>query len=300
MRIQPITNNSFMGKYIYNSNPGYWWVEYHPYSWENGNSSTPEPVEYVDIMSSKLPNNEQTVKSTYRYGILQKEVSSDIRGINTSIYDATKDTTKNRVLNKSSMNREESIKEFITKLTEFQKMKSEYKRILEADRNIAYNQMRELDLQYKEYLKDYHKGLIMAQNPKRENVELMAINEAKIMEKSNSINIITGKLEELNKSMNNVNRQITELKEELELIANIRNSGRKIIDISRRDIADADKPLMEALTSDYKNVANYFVMLPHKIMPMDKIFTRMISRKKSPMIPEEVIEHVAKLINYRK
>ena len=120
MRIQPIFNSNFKGKNTYNTyDNGKWSVVYNPYCWEGGNKSTIEPARYLDILSSELPNNEQMSVATFRGDVMQKEVFSDILGINTSIYDGIKDEFRGGVINGPSMNREESIKVYIKKLQKF-------------------------------------------------------------------------------------------------------------------------------------------------------------------------------------
>ena len=299
MKIQSINNANFRGKYTYNSmDNGKWQTEYSPYSWENYNHSTAEPKRYIDILSSELPNNEQLYHADYRYDILQKEVSTDIMGTVTSIHNVENGLINADTVMCPSMSREESIKVYVEKLQKFLDMKLEYKD--EAIRNMqsTYNKIRELSLNFDMHSKDFDSGLLMSKNTKQDNKDSMAAVKEKIMEKIGSIQEQQGRIDKLNESIHKVRKQIVSFKVELNNIAKARKNVR-IIDISRRDIEDADRPLLNAMKYDFETLINSVVILPHKTISMQKIFAQMNNNKKfNPELKQDIVRYVTHLINF--
>lgn len=299
MKIQSITNNNFRGKYTYGSDKdGKWWTEYRPYSWENYNHSTAEPKRYVNILSSELPNNEQIYNAHYRDNILQKEITTDIIGTITSIHKFDNDANHSDIKVRESMGREESIKVFLEKLQKFLDMKLEHKVTYVKQLGKTFNQIRELSHDFDKHSKDFDSGLLAAVNTRKENKDLMVAVKESIMSEVNSIKEQQGRLDRLNDSIHKVRKQMISLQVELNDIAKARKNSR-IIDISRRDIEDADRPLLDAMKYDFETLINSVVILPHKTISMQKIFAQMNNNKKfNPALKQDIIRYVMHLINF--
>ena len=299
MRIQSIADNSFRGKYTYGSdNGGKWWTEYRPYSWENYNNSTAEPKRYIDILSSELPNNDQIYNTKYRNNILHKEVITDIMGTVTSVHNLDNDTTRSDILVRGSMGREESVKVFLEKLQKFLDMKLEHKVNYDKQLDKTFNQIRQLSNDFDEHSKDFDSGFFAAVNTKKENKDSMVAVKESIMTKINSIKEQQGRIDKLNDSIHKVRKQIISLQVELNDIAKARQKSR-VIDISRRDIEDADRPLLNALKYDFETLINSVVILPHKTITMQKIFAQMNHNKKyNPALKQDIVRYIRYLISF--
>ena len=299
MKIQSINNANFRGKYTYNSmDNGKWQTEYRPYSWENYNHSTAEPKRYIDILSSDLPNNEQIYNAHYRHNILQKEITTDIMGTITSLHKFDNDTTHSDIRVRESMGREESIKVFLEKLQKFLDMKLEHREICDKQLDKTFNQIRELSNDFDKHSKDFDSGLLTAVNTRKENKDSMVAAKESIMSKVNSIKEQQGRLDKLNDSIHKVRKQIISLQVEFNNIDKARKNVR-IIDISRRDIEEADRPLLNAMKYDFETLINSVVILPHKTISMQKIFAQMNNNKKfNPALKQDIVRYVTHLINF--
>lgn len=295
MRIQSINNCNFEGQYITKSKGSKWWVEYMPYSWENYNHSTAEPITFINLLSPTLPNNEQISKSVYKQNVLQKEVTSDIFGKTTSIYNAVEETRHNDIRELPSMNRERSIQVYIDKLEMFLKMKEDYQKDVEHQLQETYNQIRELSDVFDQHSKDYDSGFLVSKNTNRENKDLMTQAKEKIMDRIESEKKQQEHLKQLNKSMDSVKKQIIELRKELEIIRKAKNTG-KIIDISVRTVFDADRPLWNAL-KDMRSANDKIIVLPHRTISMRKIIAQM-NQDKLPISKNNIVKHITKLIDF--
>lgn len=294
MNIQPISNTNFKGLFTdkTSQNNGHWKMEYSPYSWESGNTSKMAPKETFNEYSRKLPDNEEIYTET-----AARKESKDIFG--TVTYYVNKNTGEMRrtITEVPAMNYEESLKVRDKKLEVLLQQKN--RDLANIDGHLK-EQAKRFETAYKDYnyySEDYDQLFFDRQRNRDDNKAGMdrakvAMDEAHHRYKSSveSYNIATNRIQ----SIHDLKAQD---EKDLALIAMAKETG-NYIDISRRDVAEPDKPLIEALR-DMKSAMKKTVALPDRLISVKELVKIMGDKIEAAKLPELCSKTVAKLIKVK-
>ncbi len=251
---------------------GNWKMEYAPYSWESGNTSRMAPKEKVDIFASSLPDNEEFYKVKSKNYSRLYESSEDIMGTVSYYRDFVKNDMGKEITLLPAMDRETSLDTLRRKLENFMLMKKNYGK-----------QIQENIEKYLEKIKD---SKLLSQ----ESLDSVIAESEKIY---NS----TKDYAKLRDSMDELRIQIEIAKHEAATLRDAKTSD-KLIDISRRDIFDPNKPLWDAL-QDKKNSLGKLVALPHKSISVEHLISDAGIKLTDPDFALKTIKYVDKLIEKR-
>lgn len=229
MKINSINNTNFKGLFIDMTaqNGGKWKMVYHPYSWEGGMVNK----EKIDIKKD-LPMNEEIYIPMSGN---EPEISKDILGT-VSYYKypdhINNGKTRRHIDVGQRYNREDSLKIFSRKLDEFRKMK------LEACKELA-ERIKKAGADVFSYKYDYdeksreHRGSIFGSDSHQ------AMDES-VTRMENFVRKSIGDARdyvEISESLNNLESNQRNIREELYSIRNARESG-KLIDFSEINIKE--------------------------------------------------------------
>lgn len=258
MKIQSISATNFKGLFTDKSkeNNGKWKVIYSPYSWElapykdtdmlDVKKSNMDPKKPIEIISDLLPNNEEIF-------IPQKgdspAMSKDING--TVSYYAYPKHIKNGETQSDieigpALDREESLKVYRKKLNKFRELKlarqEEIARELYGTYSVQnpYSQFRINSKKYDDsfFGKEY---------------KLKMDEYASQMYKASEDNLAkANEYIAINKSLDNIDKIKARISKELKMIKEAKMSG-NLVDISRRDVVDPNKPLWDAIKEIVEN-----------------------------------------------
>ena len=305
MKISPIKQHSFKGILIEKPKNKEQKLEYKPFSWELSNISTSGQIpcyhskayslykpSYVDLYKDSLPDCEE-IKTDKEY-----EFCTDIfnRKIKREYYGCSSHIPS--VYNSDALNREDSLVALNLKLEAFKERKSELLRELMAD---------------------VEKDERIAQTIRYQNsIKIINIFSKDDMDKATLAASKTAddfkNFAKLTESYLKVDEKIKSNKEEIIYINEARNNG-TLIDISKRDVNDPNKPIwlyMEENLPHWDNLADnkfydYFktilesckkvVCLPHKTIPFKDVLL-MVNNKEKVFNRGEFMKKVINYVDY--
>ena len=268
MRINAINNNlGFKGLFTNKSaqNNGNWLMEYSPYSWEANNTSKMANKQKFDIFDAKLPDNEEIYK---KYSYLA-ENSTDILG--TESYYVRDDGSMRRTITEvPAMNREESLKVQNKKLEAFLGMKN--KKFLELKNNLCgtLDNITAAESKFDSYAAAMPTGVFASSSDRKYAAHGMYDEFDKVQKTAKGLYHDYNSYIYLKESADAVLAQKERNAKEINILNELRQSG-KLIDISRRDLREANKPLVESFQLGFNALKAKFVCLPHKLMSMSEI-----------------------------
>ena len=290
MRIQAINNTNFRGLFTDKSaqNGGDWKMEYSPYSWESDNTSKMSNKKHVDVFSSSLPDNEEI----YIESLDGAKSSKDILGTE-SYYLKSNGKMRRTITEVPAMNREESLRVLNKKLDVFEKMK--YQKAEEIQNEIVERRsdIGKSSSRFEEYYCDASSGLFVRNHSLTTSHDIMREEFQNVKRKELSLYDDFNKYVGLRDSIDNIAHQRYNNEKEIELLGDLRKSG-DLIDISRRDVAEPNKALKDAL-KDLRTFYNKFVSLPHKTISAREL-ARRFSADTGSFLSEQILEYVNTLI----
>lgn len=236
MKIQAVNNTNFKGLFLDKTreNNNNWRMEYYPYSWESNNTSKMERKEKIDLTADKLPNNEEIYTETNTFEKNSLKRSEDILGT-VSYWEKGNGEMRRTITEMPAFDRLTSLNVYRTKMNVFRSMQ---------ERNLT---------KLGESFNSIH------DNARVWNARI-ADKAAKFFPSSSDLIYYGQKLGDCEQEMNtNIRKFLSilngytkgknhmeNIREEIEALENAKKNG-KLIDISRRDIADRNRPLYEAL-----------------------------------------------------
>ena len=302
MKIQSIANTNFKGLFIdkKSQNNNNWRMEYSPYSWENNNTSKHAIKEKIDVLASKLPDNEEIFETegTFRdmyhnYNLTPKiERSRDILGTVSYFKDNETDDKFAHIDYVEPMNREESLQIYEKKLEKFQEMKKLKEIELRESIVNSKAEIEELSNELDEASKDYDYAFFQKQKNREKNK--LENTGKKLIEKFDLLQKISEDYIKLRDSIEIVNETRKNILKELSQIADAKKVN-KYIDISKRNIYDPNRLLWEAL-QNVQSACEKFVSLPHKTIPVAELIKQTKESITSPELSAKVIKLVDELI----
>ena len=288
MKINAINNTTnFKGLFTDKTaqNGGNWRMEYSPYSWEKNNTSKMANKEKIDVFASTLPDNEE-IYTRFSNGA---ENSKDILG--TESYYLHSDGKMRRTITEvPAMNREESLRVQNRKLDAFLELKNQaFKNITSGMPDIP-KEVKDEDARYRLYEEDIPVKLFSTSYERQVAMEKM--HEAFDRTKGYAVNMYNKLInyDKIRKSADDVRNLQVKNSKEIALLENLRKNG-QLIDISRRDIQEPNKALIENLTHCFNSIKSKFVCLPNKLLSMADIM-RMLGRA------AEIPENRQLIVNY--
>ena len=256
MKINAINNTNFRGLFTDKTaqNGGNWRMEYSPYSWESNNSSKMANKKKIDVYASSLPDNEEIYTKFENGG----ENSKDILGTE-SYYKHSDGKMRRTITEVPSMNREESLKVQNKKYDAFLDMKKDEFRRLRGNVTDVTEKVDNSITNFRRYADDIPLGFFAAAYDRRQAVNQMSKEFNTVVDSAKNAYTNFLDYDKLRISADNVRSVQKRNAEEIEKLADLRKSGR-LIDISRRDIDEADKPLIESLTRGFNTIRSKFVL----------------------------------------
>ena len=292
MRIQAVNNTNFNGLFRDKSreNGGNWRMEYSPYSWEYSNTGRMENKRHIDIMSSKLPDNEEIFeRKSNGY-----ESSRDILGTE-SYYKHSDGTMRKNITQVPAMNREDSLMVQNDKLNKFLMMKKHEMERLHTSALNSPNELSASRLNYDKYSSDVKKGYFSRtyslESSYREMDKEFGRTQTLAKEAVDSFR----KYVSLRDSAEDVESKINKNKSELALIDEAKKAG-KLVDISKRDIYDPNKALWEAVSTDIKSASEKLLVLPHKTISIANLLRLVNPKEVFKASPQQIIGFVDNMI----
>ena len=284
MKISAISSNqAFKGLFTDKTKNENWLMEYRPYSWETyHNTSVHEPYydvrkpvmetkKQIDILASKLPDNEEI------FTPMTKEtpaISKDILGT-VSYYEYPVEVKlgefRNKITEASPMNLEESLKVYLKKHEIFRQMKNEEMQktaanIQESIKNLIDGIRDCNSLSYKS------EGFHLSDDASSKRSRAFFNLEYDTMRKHKSL---VEKYIKMSESKESLDKFISDMRKELELIEQKKKSG-DIIDISIRHEHDPNKALYDEgirlvrNSNEMKNTQK-LVLLSHRAVPLKEL-----------------------------
>lgn len=292
MKINAINNTNFRGLFTDKTaqNGGNWRMEYSPYSWESNNSSKMANKKKIDVYASSLPDNEEIYTKFENGG----ENSKDILGTE-SYYKHSDGKMRRTITEVPSMNREESLKVQNKKYDAFLDMKKDEFRRLRGNVTDVTEKVDNSITNFRRYADDIPLGFFAAAYDRRQAVNQMSKEFNTVVDSAKNAYTNFLDYDKLRISADNVRSVQKRNAEEIEKLADLRKSGR-LIDISRRDIADADKPLIESLTRGFNTIRSKFVCLPHRLISMDEVMRSLGRASEVPANKQLIIDYIKRLI----
>lgn len=289
-------NINFKGLFIDKSleNDGNWRMEYSPYSWETKNwniDSKMASQSCIDIYGNELPDNEKIYSA-----IENKKSAKDILGTE-FYYEYNNGKVKKRIIEIPAMNREASLKVYNTKLKKFLDMKIEKALSLQKSIITTPNKHRKDVINFYERAADLKHNYFNRRYTIQDSSKVM---KNKFDKMKDSIDYITNQFKDyvtLRDSSEQVKKRILKNEAEINLLASKRKSG-QLIDISRRDVCNPNKPLYDAM-QNLKDVAEKYVSLPHKTISFQEILNQVDKNVKEVDLPNLVIKYIENIIKKR-
>lgn len=290
MKIEPIANTNFRGLFVdkTSQNQGNWRMEYHPYSWENQNTSTMSNKEKINIFAGNLPDNEEI------YKVGQRESSSDILGTESYYYDKSTSRMRSKIDVMPAMTREESLRVKHKKLDKFIELKENLKYILSRDIEAVYAQAQQSSSNYDSYATDFDRGFWSSARTSKDNKNLMDAAKSDIMDDMQTLYIKSKQHFELDSSINAVKMAQKHYAAEIEELEQARKEN-MLIDISRRNVNDANQPLLFALRT-LKTYTDKLVVLPNKIVSLKEFADILAKHNVNITVKSEVEKYIDLLI----
>ena len=300
MKIQAInTNTSFKGLFTDKStqNNGNWRMEYQPYSWESNNTGKMANQESFFLVDSKLPDNEKIY--TDMYG---RKSCKDILGTE-FYYEYADGRARKHITEMPSMNREESLRVVDKKLDVFLDQKQDYRRTLESKLTVRDTAAIDAAEKYNFWSRKHQEAYEYSQGFLQKGEGISRMHSAKncmdqkhniIQDSLNETNRIAQTYVKLINSIDAVKDSKEKVSKEIKQLEELRKSGR-LIDISRRDIKEANIPLKEAL-KDAASLPKKFLCLPHKLISMQEILKIVNPRNIANGYDNQVISQIENLI----
>lgn len=300
MKIQAINaSTSFKGLFTdkTSQNNGNWRMEYQPYSWERNNTSKMTPKERIDIFASSLPDNEEIFQ---KEGVA--ESSKDILGTE-SYYVRNDNTVRKTITEMPSLNREESLKVVDKKLDAFLDLKKRAGAALSGEMDRINSNAAENNRLFDYWNGKFSDGYEYSQGLWQKSEGINRMNSAKncMVQKHDGLNTNFNELLQTAKkytvlanSTEAVHGRKKSINEEIKQLGELRSSG-KLIDISRRDIPNANEALIAAL-QNLRTASEKFICLPHKLITMEEVLKIMNPRNLPNVSTSQVIHYVEGLI----
>lgn len=297
MKINVISNTNFRGLFTNKSaqNGGNWRMEYSPYAWESKNGWTIDSKmanqSDIDVFGSCIPDNEKIY--TEKNG---RKSAKDIFGTE-FYYEYDNGKVRKTITEVPAMNREDSLRVYNQKLNRFLEMQNEKAESLEnavsdigknLDNQSATFYRRADDIKQPFYKRDFtsaNSSGVMVQEFDR-----MKDSAKSVVEQFREYAV-------LRDSNDSVKKCIADNEKEISLLSEKRKAG-KLIDISRRDVYDPNKPLWQAM-QNIKDAVEKYVSLPHKTISVQEILKAVGTKAKKVDIPKLAIQYVDSLIQKR-
>jgi hypothetical protein len=273
MKIQPIST-SFRGLFINRTPQGETTkqVYYRPYSWESNNTSKMALKEKVDVAASKLPDNEEIFTDG-----MERAISEDILGTVSYLrtyYGGHKDDFST-IIQEPAMNREESLTVLDKKLNAFLGLKTCSSSGLKNSSIYFNGDINQATDEFFNYAHDQAKGFMDSMRSKSANRQGMIEQVERLV--GDAKNIYNNFMEyvSLRNSMDTVERQRRDNLDEIKILKEARESG-NLIDISRRDVYDPNRPLWNAFNE--MKAEGKIIALPHRTISV-KDFLKIMNLK---------------------
>ena len=281
MRISPIMitrnslKNNFKGLFTDAShkNNGNWRMEYRPYSWEKNLNDTfgMATQEEWSILDKTLPDNEKHFVDITQYS-RGKKYCRDI--LETEFYYCDYDKNRERkvITEMPAMNLEDSLVVRNKKLKTFMERKKIYEVELKNKLNETDAVLKDLSTEFMEYSNDYFQHLWLRKKTPNQNKFGMddvfhKYEKATLSMKENLVEQL-----KLKDSMYFLNAEILEGQQTIKILKDARVTD-NLIDISKRDVYDPNKPLWDAL-QNIKTAAGKIIALPHKVLSMHELINK--------------------------
>ncbi len=292
MKINAINTTNFKGLFTDKTaqNGGNWRMEYSPYSWESNNTSKMANKKKVDVYSSYLPDNEEI----YTKFSETAENSKDILGTE-SYYKRSDGKMRRTITEVPAMNREESLKVQNKKYDAFLEMKKEEFSRLRNNVTGITDKVDNSVTDFRKYAADVPLGFFTAAYDRRYAVNQMSKEFDTVLDSAKNAYTNFLDYDKLRISADNVRSVQKRNAEEIDKLANLRKAG-QLIDISRRDINDADKPLIESLVRGFNTIRSKFVCLPHRLISMDEVMRTLGRAAEVPDNKQLIIDYIKRLI----
>ncbi len=292
MKINAINTTNFKGLFTDKTaqNGGNWRMEYSPYSWESNNTSKMANKKKVDVYSSYLPDNEEI----YTKFSETAENSKDILGTE-SYYKRSDGKMRRTITEVPAMNREESLKVQNKKYDAFLEMKKEEFSRLRNNVTGITDKVDNSVTDFRKYAADVPLGFFTAAYDRRYAVNQMSKEFDTVLDSAKNAYTNFLDYDKLRISADNVRSVQKRNAEEIDKLANLRKAG-QLIDISRRDINDADKPLIENLKHGFNTIRSKFVCLPHRLISMDEVMRTLGRAAEVPDNKQLIIDYIKRLI----
>lgn len=281
MKVSLFDKTNFRGLFTDKSKEyaGNWRIEYSPYSWEKRMA----PKIKLDIFSSYLPENEEIF---IQEG--EREYSQDIFGT-VSYYKYTidgKDVIGRTITEMPQMNLEDSLKVKKKKLEIFLGKKQAYMNQLKKDLSKRMILMFDISHEHNKYASDINRDIFSHVYSKIDRAKGVKQNFDKMTSLAEENGKDFQKYIQLSESYKNVLKELNSIKTELMEIelAKMTNS---LIDISRRDIPDCNKPLTDAL-KNLSNIEEKIIALSNKTITVKEILHAIGNNKNAKNIMKYV------------
>lgn len=315
MKISAINNTNFKGLFTdkSNENNGNWKIEYQPYSWELTPYQQWAPREFgmseqhdLDMFSEKLPDNEKIYSNTFsreHYGSRPtgRESCKDIFGTEFYYQDFGTNKMRKTITVLPAMSRENSLIVLNKKLETFIKMKKD---LMNEKKSSVSDVKEEIENNSKEYNQNTYEIQDSALSRLFSSEILSKMDKSFETVKNNAMKTYNAFQDymKLNESMQGAKNLYKTNAAEIELLKNARETG-NLIDISRRDIYDPNKPLwnsiQEMIRTKTLETSKKLVALPHKTITMQEIVQALGDKIKSSNAPTEIINYIDNLIKPR-
>lgn len=299
MKITTVNNVNFSGVFTDKKwhNMGKWSMEYAPYSWESNNTSRMTHKEKIDMLASTLPDNEEFYKAKANGYARLFESSEDVLGTVSYYRDFEKNEMGKTITEVPAMNRETSLDFLRKKLEKFMKLKKAYGEQIQSSIKESMSRIDNLAYDYDKHSKDYDANFSLAKNSNNHNKENMDINFEEVINENKKIYNSSKEYVKLRDSMDELRINIESARHEVEKLKEAR-LGKNLIDISRRDVYDPNKPLWDAL-QDIRTAYGKLVALPHKTTSVNELISEAGVKLTDTKFSDKIIKFVDELIKKR-
>lgn len=299
MKINALNNINFKGVFTdkQQSNNGNWKMEYSPYSWESYNKSRMSQKIKVDPLSTFLPDNEEIYKATSEGYYRVFESSEDILGTVSYWHDFKKDSMRKIITEVPAMDRETSLDVLRKKLEKFIVLKNQFGEQLQEEIKANMSKINEQKAMFNKRSEDYEAGFFQSEKSKSSNKAIMDSNTKTIVDESQKMYDSFKKYIQLRDSIDTVKERIEVIKKEVAALKDAR-LNRNIIDISKRDVYDPNKPLWEAL-QNVKEAYGKLIAFPHKSIKVEELISEAGVKLTDAQFVSKIIKFADELIQKR-